>query len=421
MKKEKWFYIFVLLWALLQLIIIIAYYHLPFGPDAKGYESHAISCYNLGSTYPSINNLYDTYIQAPGLVNALIPVYAIFHSVRPFFFLNLLMNVAILFEIVYLGKKFFSDNVGYLSGVIYALLLSNVFAPANLCSEVHYLFLSLSGFCLSLKDKPISQILAGGAYALAYTVRPLVLAFVVASIVYHLVRKIKKINPVLLLLTFCLILCSIASYNYKKVGTPLISSSTGGYNLLMTANDHATPLPNHSIYYDKDGFAHSQIVGHLTFYEKNNKWKQEAIAWIKKHPGRYLLLCVERVGVMFNKDVWSVPSLLGNLDNPDYAIKSGSKYKIILCQLIKMGYSLWYYLIIIFFVASICKNRKWIFSKKGVLLLIFALGVGGTCLFPMEHRYHYPYMFIVAIWAAAYLVNLRYIRKLWICLTIKKP
>lgn len=412
MKKKNWFCIFFLLWTLLQSVIIIACYHLPFGPDAQGYEHHAIACYKECSTYPSISNLYDTYIQAPGLVNVLIPVYAVFHSVRPFFFLNLAMNVAILFEIVFIGRTFFSERVGRLSGVVYALFLSNIFAPTNLCSEVLYLFLSLSAFCLSLKNKVTNQIFAGLLYALAYTVRPLVLAFVVASIIYHYVARVKKFQPVFLVLSFVLLLGGIAIYNNDKIGTPLISSSTGGYNLLMTANDHAIPTPNHSIFYDKDGIAHPQIAGHYTFYEKNDLWKREAVSWIKQHPAKYSLLCLERVGVMFNKDVWSVPSLMGDLDNPDYAIKSGSTSKMLLCQLIRMGYSLWYYIILLFFVVSLFKNRKLIFTKKGIMLVILVLGVGGTCLFPMEHRYHYPYIFIIAIWASVYIVDTKFFKKI---------
>ena len=115
---------------------------------------------------------------------------------------------------------------------------------------------------------------------------------------------------------------------------------------------------------------------------------------------------------MFNKDVWSVPSLMGDLDNPDYAIKSGSTSKMLLCQLIRMGYSLWYYIILLFFVVSLFKNRKLIFTKKGIMLVILVLGVGGTCLFPMEHRYHYPYIFIIAIWASVYIVDTKFFKKI---------
>ena len=141
--------------------------------------------------------------------------------------------------------------------------------------------------------------------------------------------------------------------------------------------------------------------------EKDSILRRMAIKWIKQHPVKYLKLCVMRVAVMFNKDTWSVPPLLGNLDNPDYAIKSGSITKMAICQIIRMGYSLVYYIVCIAFIISLFKYRKQIISKKGLLLLIFLLGVGGTCLFPMEHRYHYPYMFVICIWAGYLVSNLK--------------
>lgn len=401
---NRYFILFVACWAILQIILIIVFRSEPFGNDTNGYVQNTIRCYEEGDIYPRTDNLYDVYIQAPGLINFfLLPIYAIFHHIKVAMFGNLVMNIIILFEVFYLAKRFFSKKTAYISSVTYALILSNIFAPTLIMSEVLYLFLAISGFCLSISNKWYKIIFGALFYAMAYMVKPLVMAFIVATVVYYVVSKYKIRNYVLLAIFCILPLLIVGEYNVKRIGYPALSSSTGGYNLLMTANDKATPLPNHSIYLDKNGIGHAYLVGHYTFAQKDSVWKGMAIKWIKEHPARYMLLCVERVAVMYNKDTWSIPSLFGEIDDPTAAIKTHDRKKIVQCQIIRMSYSLVYYCVCFIFLVSLFKYRKKIFSKKGVLLLILLLGIGGTCLFPMEHRYHYPYMFIIVIWASAFL------------------
>lgn len=406
-RSTRWFPIFVVVWGIVQLACVIGCYNNEMGPDALGYTRHAIQCYNEGTFYPSINNLHDVYVQAPGLVNFLIPIYAVFGDVRIFLLLNIIMNIAILLETVYLGEKFFNKTVGYIAGVCYAIILANIFAPVVLGSEILYLFLALTGFVISLKAKPIPLISAGILYAVAYTVRPLVLAFLVASIVYYIYVKRKWLrNSLITIACFAIPLIALGEINQQRLGTPIVSSTTGGYNLLMTAYDKATPLPEHSIFYKSDGIGHPYLSSKYTFAERDSIWKSMAVSWIKEHPFRYLVLCGERVFIMWNKDVWSVPNFLpDHLDNPTYAIASGSKTRMIVCQAIRMCYSIVYYVVCVLFLISIVKYRKEILSGKGIMLLILLLGIGGTCLFPMEHRYHYPYMFILCIWVAYYISN----------------
>lgn len=398
---DRRFYIFALAWTILQLVLIIVFYNEPMGNDAKGYEAHAIQNYNLGTFYPSKANLYDVYVQGPGLVNTLIPVYAIFGSVRPFMFISLLMNVAILFEVLYLGIKFFSPRCAYIAAVLYALLLSNIFVATQINTEVLYLFLALTGFCLSTGRHKWCYALSGILYAMAWTVRPLVLAFAVASIVLFIYERRQCVAKSIINVAFMAVpLVILACVNQQRLGTPLISSSTGGYNLLMTAWDGATPLPNHSIYYSVDGFANKDIVSHLTFYERDQKWKHEALTMIGDHPFTYVKLCIERIGIMWNKDTWDIPSLLGHLDDPTYASSHGLHGDYVSYQIIRMTYSLLFYIICILAIIGIIRFRNQILSVKGIPLIVLTLGIGGTCLLPMEQRLHYPYIWVVCLCGA---------------------
>lgn len=398
---DRRFYVFAAAWATVQLALVLVFFNAPMGNDALGYEGHAIQSYSLGTIYPSQANLYDTYVQGPGLVNALIPFYAIFGNVRVFMFMELLMNVCILFEILYIGFRLFSRRTGYIAAVAYALLLSNIFAATQINTEVLYLFLAITAFCLSLNRRLWLQGVVGLLYAAAWTVRPLVLAFVVASIVFYICKRCQWLARCVLDIAFlALPLVLLGAVNERRIGTPLVSSSTGGYNLLMTAWDGATPLPNHSIYLYEDGLAHKDIVERLTFYERDKKWRTEAIALIEEHPLTYLKLCVERVIVMWNKDTWDIPNLLGNFDNPVYATRYGLHDDFVIYQIVRMLYSLAFYIVCICAIVGIARFRKQIFTLKGTTLVVLLLGISGTCLLPMEQRLHYPYVWVVCLWAA---------------------
>lgn len=399
---DRRFYIFTAIWALVQLVLICVFFNFPMGNDALGYERHAIQNFELGTFYPSQANLYDIYIQSPGLVNALIPFYAVFGTVRAFMFLSWLMNIGILFEILFVGFKLFNKRIGYIAAITYALILSNIFAATLVSTEVLYLFLALTGFCLSLSSRKMPQLFAGLFYVAAWTVRPLVLAFVIASLLYHICcRKAWLSKAIINVVALSVPLIILAIVNQRRVCSPVISSSTGGCALLQVAYPGAKLTPNMGIFYDKDGFARKDVLDHTTFYEKDRKWKHEAIIMIKEHPFKYIALCAARPVIMWNKDTWCVPNFMpDHIDDTNYAIQHHSKKRFILCQAIRMCYSLVYYVVCVLFVISIIRFRRLIFTLKGIPLVILLLGVCGTCLFGMEHRYHYPYIWIICLWAA---------------------
>ena len=59
-----------------------------------------------------------------------------------------------------------------------------------------------------------------------------------------------------------------------------------------------------------------------------------------------------------------------------------------------------YYLMILLFISSLIINRKTIFSKKGILLIITLLALGYSMISVAELRFHYSFIFVMALWAA---------------------
>ena len=102
----------VILWVVIQLLLVIIYWDCPQGPDQQGYMRHALQNYAIGSTYPSMLNLCDQYLQSPGMVNYLMLQHALFGTTTFTIdkLINILLNIGILANVYYLAKRFFSKS-----------------------------------------------------------------------------------------------------------------------------------------------------------------------------------------------------------------------------------------------------------------------------------------------------------------------
>ena len=395
------------LWVLLQMLLVFIYWNNEQGPDQQGYMRHALQCFAIGSTYPSMQNLYDQYLQSPGMVNYLMLQHIIFgttsFSIDKVF--NILMNIAIVCNIYYLARRFFGQTTAYLSVIIYCLLPTNLFAPIWLLSELPYLFLAHTGLSLSLSKRGWLVLTASVLYALAHTFRPLVLAFLVVSIVAYFIERRSLRYYLLAVIPYLLVLYGIGMHNKANTGYFVTSSTTGGYNLIMTANDRALARPEFSIFDDPTNIAYVPNRQSLTFAEKDSIYKARAVKWIGEHPLRYLALYVEKIGRLWSGDVWSMPKF-SQWDDYDYIrTLPNPGNRILIRRLIQAVEGLPYYVLVLVFFITLYKHWKEVVTPKGIFLLLLLLGTAGTCLFTVEVRFHYPYLFCLVVWAAYGIAN----------------
>jgi preprotein translocase subunit SecG len=390
------------LWCLLQLVILVVYFNHELVPDSAKYISDALQSLTTGTPYPSQKNLYDTYIFAPGFVAYLTIIIRLFGTYKAAMIINLLMNIGIVWGVYYITRRFFDKSTALISVILYCLLFSNLFVPLHIITEVPYLFLCLLGFIFTLQDKPAYLIAGGVAYALAYTMRPLVLAFLIASLVYLFIHKRKLVYYFCLLFVYGLLLFAYSQYNKSNCGYGIVSSTTGGYNLIMTANDGATTIANFSIYQQPGQPGYIPNAACVPFAVKDSIWKARSVVWIRHHPVRYASLVAKRVPRLYSADCWPLSSVFA-INTMSNALQSANQTKALRERRIVQGIeSITYYLVMLFFLLALYEERRNIFSDKGTILLIVLLGTGGTCLFPVELRYHYPYLFAITIWAAAW-------------------
>ena len=239
-------------------------------------------------------------------------------------------------------------------------------------------------------------------FAVAHTFRPLVLAFLLTSVVFYAIEWRRIAAYLLLLLPYAGILYAVGMHNKANTGYFVTSSTTGGYNLIMTANDKAHAWPEFAIFGDSTNLAYVPNRQHLTFAEKDSIYKARAMRWIRQHPVRYAALYVEKIGRLWAGDTWSIPPF-SRWDNYDYIRVQPQEQQgrlVLIRRAIQAVEGLPYYVLFVVFCIALVRFRRVILTRKGLPLLIMALGTAGTCLFTVEIRFHYPYLFCMVLWAS---------------------
>lgn len=395
------------LWIVVQIVILVLGWNHTLQPDSVEYTTNAKFSYEHGVLYPSIYNLYDRFTHAPGLVNFLIVVYAIFGTFKAAMILNLLMNVAILYEIYYVAKFFFNDKVACVSVLLYCIIIVPLFVPLHILSDHPSYFLFLTGFCLSLQKKWYWVVLAGVCYALSYTIRPTVLAYLVASVVFLIVNKRSYRYYLYLLIPYIGILYGIGKYFENKIGIYTNTSHISGYGMMHSANEKTWAGPDMSFDRDPKNSGYIANADKLTFAEKDSIWKTRAIQWVKDNPKRYALLAPQRFFRCYALDYWSLQDAFED-NQYENAIHSPNPEKALRnLRLKQMMVSVPYYLVLLLFVIALIINIRSVFTSKGIILIITALYTGTTFFLLAEHRGHYSFLFPMVIWAAYGVVNIK--------------
>jgi len=400
-------FITLMTWILAQIVILVIFWRHPQGSDQGGYMQLAQACYGAGQWYPMPVQVYSRYIWAPGFVNFLILQLRIFGNMDINGVFNLLMNIGIVAEIYYLGRYFFNDMAAKWAVILWCFMYSNVILIASAGTEIPFLFLSLTAFCLCLSKKAKYIILAALLFTIANWIRPLILIFIPSVIIYMLIRRYKVACYLYLLLPVFLFTFLIGAVTKTRIGYFVFQSTTSGMNLIMTANDKAYGGVANFLTNDTTSTAYIKNEDSYTFLQKDSIWKARAIKWIKAHPVKFTKLYIKKLGGLYIEDSWADRPLLGgDALVGAYVINHEISSERIAKEAILRGIkSLVYYIVLIAFIYSIIVSRKELIdrkvliSDKGIILLILIMGTLITCVFAVSPRYHYPFAFVLVLFA----------------------
>ena len=385
----------------IQVILLFVFLHAPQYSDQVVHISLATNAYTEGTLYPSVSNLYDSFIVAPGLINFLALQLKLFGTVDYNGFLQMLMNVAMLYEIFFIARNLFSEKTAYLAAILYCLTYSNYMGILVYGTEIPFLFLALTGLCLCLTLKWYYILLATLFFALSNTIRPLVILFIILVVIYFVCKRVNWKIYILLIIPFLMLNWSYGKFNEARIGHFVNQSTTGGTNLLQTAHDRAdgTAAKGSVIVLEKNSpYAYNNNKD-KTFYEKDEMWKKAGMKWVKANPGKYCMQFIKKIPYLYADDAWPERLVFdsGFSKSMDKETDSNKKIAMVLMLILK---NLQYYALLLLFIYSMFIYKKEIFSEKGLLLLYLIFGTGATILFPVMPRYHYPFMFVITIWAA---------------------
>jgi hypothetical protein len=329
----------------------------------------------------------------------------LFGTLKANLFSNLFMNIAIVAEIYYLGNRFFSKKTAQLAVIIWCFLYSNMMVVVPAGTEIPFLFLALTAFCLCLHPKILFLSIAGLLFTLANWIRPLAVIFLAGAIIYMLWKKYAPVHYLSLLLPLFLLVFLIGKTAERRTGYFIYQSTTSGINLIMTANDKAYGGVAASLGNDSTSTVFIDDREGLTCFQKDSIWKDRSIRWIKEHPARYGMLYVRKLAGLYVEDSWSDRPILGGDGFVDSYVVAGTVGKsTFIARAVQMGLkSLTYYFALIAFCYAVITSlrRKMLLSGKGILLFILLAGTLITCIFSVSPRYHYPYLFVVILFAAA--------------------
>ncbi|MBO4596988.1 MAG: hypothetical protein J5676_03800 [Bacteroidaceae bacterium] len=373
----------------------------------------ATGAFNENSLYPTANNLYDSYIVAPGLINFLIFQLKLLGTMDYNGVFQFAMNMAMLYEVYYIAKFFFSKTVGYIAAILYCLVYSNYLGILIWGTEIPFMFLGMTGLCLCLTTKWYNVLIATVLFAIANTIRPLSILFIITIVIFFAFSKVNWKHYLLLFIPFFVLNFGYGKFNETRMGYYVSKSTTGGTNLLQTANDYAdgtTTKGSKIIKLKESKYAYKNNKD-KTVFEKDKMWHDAGIEWIKKNPGKYFKMFFYKVPYMYADDSWPERLVIRDYyfrkTSPDSKVKRTYAISMIIKNIP-------YYIVFILALFGVVAYRKDLYKnrKKAYISLLayIIIGTGGTVLMPVMARYHYPFLFVLIIFAA-YTIEQIYNRK----------
>lgn len=396
---------------IIQTILVIYHWNTPQGSDMGVYIAYAEQCVTDNSFYPAMQHLHTRYLFAPGWVNFLVLCIMLCSTWKVAMIVNLVMSQLITWFIYLVGKRFFSLATGCVAVVLWSLLYSNWFAVVPVGTEIPFLCLSLGAFtlCAYKPEKWWSYAVAGLLLITANYVRPLSVLFVVTILIYMLLHRSRAVNYVALLVPIAAGVWFYGSVSQRNVGIFAPQSTTSGVNLVMSANDKAYGGVASHLLSDTTNICYIENEEQYTFAQVDSIHKARAIGWIKEHPAKYGALFVKKLAGLFVEDSWADRPVLGGDGFIGQAATGGANKSALIKRIAHMfAGSVVYYVVFVIALVGLYKNRKTIFrnySTQGLLLLLLLMGIGSTCLFSVSPRYHYPFFFILVLFAAQHLTR----------------
>lgn len=426
---------------LLLLIAILCIFGYTPTNDGEGYLDYARIALAEHQPYPSPKTILgQPFIWNPGIINLIILSLWAFQSLWPLLLTLCLMKALSAFLVAKIASKLFSHQTALIALFLYILYPNNWGQSTMLSSEIPMVFFTLLAVNLSLKNNNSPrllqprrshiphQFLAGITLAIANWFRPVATIFLVALVLYHLLKRSRLLRPrrnptrpILHLLSgYILTILIIGTSCYLRTGYFIYQSDTLWFNM-AEATYEKDPQPHYSTEMFPPGTArYIQDMQHKTAIECSHIWRQRSLKWLAKHPVQYLSKIPARLYYVYKNDIDNLSAFLPDKSNPaeNYvtlplkSILHLSKTSLTfregtavasLAIITTIFYILLLISAIIATITSLRTNRHSPLSTLNITLLLFIIIAGSLALVLAVHgetRFKAPFMPFIFILAA---------------------
>jgi len=383
--------------------------------DSKRYLLQAMQTAERNSFYPDKTNVITDYIVAPGYINYLSLFFRITNDIRVPMIFNVFLTLFFGFLVYYIaGKLFSSRNVGCVAVIFMYLLVTNSSEVLSFRTETLYNVLTYAAVAVVLSNIKGKFFIAGALFAMANSVRPLAITFLGAILLFLFVKKIKIRHMVKMTAMFLCTVVLIGTAGYISCGKFVYASTTGGINLIMSANDAADGSYDETVFQKGNpGYLSKEQKSGMTFKDRNDFYMEQSVKWILENPLSYIKQIPNKLFIMYGSENYSVTAynsfserpisqILKNLVSLNFDRLLFLDYMIIANQLL-------YIILLLFAVLGTVTviRRKENRSSLFLLSMIMVTGTAMTLVTNMSPRYHNPYLPVLYILSAVFVCELR--------------
>ncbi len=360
--------------------------------------------------YPSSLNIYDPYIVSITYVNILIALLSIINSPQVIGFYNLVIVALSIYFLFLIIDKISGKKAAKIGVLIFLLYPSTIGLVRTNLTELTFCFFMLAATWFYLKGSSLDSLIAGFCFALSAAVRPvgviLFLAFAASVLIKAYKNNKKLLTGFYLILAFSGTLIIYSLIIYHSSGLKVQFPSTSGLNLLIGANDYASGGYDNIIFLP--GYeAHISEDEKITFYERNARYTEMAVNWIKENPFKWISLIPAKIWHLIRSDIYAIERLTGlnmglksafkilssSSDSNETQAQNPSTSILILFFILLILNHIYYFGYVFLFFSAL-------FRKSGILTNILSLEIllfiAGVFLLNMitfgSERFKYPLM-----------------------------
>ena len=383
----------IVLFTVLQLAILFAFGYTPY-PDSNGYLLLAQESLQYSEPYPIVSKLNDyPFLWNIGTINITAASLALFHSVTPLLVLYSLMKGITAWLFYALTDKIWGSKTAFIALIIYLIYPANYGEGTSLLSELPFMFFIMLGMYLSIVRN--YSFLGGMMLAVANWFRPMSVIFLLAIIIFFLIKWRKSIK---LLLGYSVMIALIGFCTMHRTGLFLYQAKTGWMALADYSTNHAPES--------------MQVRDHQEWNvsQKDSAWQALFFDWLKDHPSEYVQQMPAKLINTYVSDNVNMCTFIPDKAHKEYMYEEVSMQTLISCfpklsavQWLTLGNLIIYCLLLLSAVISL------IYFKKDTHLLPVSIIVLGTLLLLFlghgEARFHLPFMPFIMMLSALFINN----------------